>query len=79
MVDYWLELRPYLVTAWLVAAPIGFGVLIAGFLTAHLPIWYLWPFLPAVVLVGGLTVYISWRQFQNLQAFVRQELEGVLD
>jgi len=74
VVDYWVELRPYLVWAWPAAALVGFGVLIAGFIAAHLPIRYLWPFLPAVAFVGGITVYISWRQFQTLQAVLRQEL-----
>jgi hypothetical protein len=74
VVDYWLELRPYLVWVWPVATLVGFGALIAGFMAARLPIWYLWPFLPAMAFVGGITVYISRRQFQNLQAFLRQEL-----
>jgi len=74
VVDYWVELRPYLIWAWPVASLVGFGVLIAGLTAAHLPIWYVWPFLPAVAFVGGITVYISWRQFQTLQAVLRQEL-----
>jgi len=34
-VDQWVELRPYLVWAWPVAALVGFDVLIAGFIAAH--------------------------------------------
>ena len=47
-----------------------------GVHAAHLPIWYLWPFLAGVAFIGGITVYISARQFQTLRTFLRHELEA---
>jgi hypothetical protein len=76
-VDYWIELRPYLMVAWLVVTPVSFGILIVGFILAHVPLTDLWLFALAAVVLIAPTVYISKRQSQLLVAFVRHELEAL--
>ena len=76
LVDYWIELKPYVVLAWLVTMPLGFGVLIAGFVLAHVPLADLWLFVPVAAVVIASSAYISRRQAQWLAAFVRRELEA---
>lgn len=75
-VDYWIELRPYTVLAWLTVTPLSLGVLIPGFILAHVPLIDLWPSVPAAALVIAVTVYMSERQAQWLAACVRRELEA---
>jgi|GEM_PF-6539853 len=36
-VDYWVELRPYLIWAWILVRPTSLGALAAGFIAARLP------------------------------------------
>ena len=74
-VDYWIEWKPIAVVALLISSPLSLGVLAAGFILAHIPLVYLWPFIPAVVLVIAANAYISERQAQWLAAFVRRELD----
>jgi hypothetical protein len=75
VVDYWIELKPYLVFAWLAVTPVSFGVVILGFILAHTPLTYLWVFVLAAAIGIALNVYMSKRQAQWLVAFVRRELE----
>ncbi len=74
-VEYWVELRPYLFWAWLVVTPLSLAVLITGFIAAHLPLLWLWPFVPAAAFVVAITVFVSKRQAEWLAAFVQRELE----
>ena len=76
-VDSWVELRPYLVWAWLALTPLGVGVLIGGFIVARVPLFYLWPFIFMAVLGGAINVYLSYRQAQRLRRFVQRELESL--
>lgn len=75
-VDSWVELRPYLVWAWLAVAPLSVGVLIAGLVLARIPLFYLWPFILVAVLGGAINVYLSHGQAQRLRRFVQRELES---
>jgi hypothetical protein len=76
-VDYWIELKPYLVLAWLLVTPVSFGILIVGFVLAHVPLTDLWLFVLAAAALIAPTVYVSKRQAQWLVAFVRRELEAL--
>ncbi len=76
VVDYWIELKPYLMLTWLVAMPVSFGVVVVGLLLAHLPLTDLWVFVPAAAVVIAPTVYISRRQAQWVVALLRRELEA---
>ncbi len=76
VVDYWIELKPYLVFTWLAVMPVSFGVVILGFILARIPLTYLWVFVVVAAIGIALNVYISMRQAQWLVAFVRRELEA---
>lgn len=76
VVDYWIELKPYLVFTLFVVTPVSFGVVIVGFILAHIPLTDLWVFVVAAAIVIALNAYISNRQAQWLVAFVRRELEA---
>jgi hypothetical protein len=76
VIDYWIELKPYLVFAWLVVTPVSFGVVILGFILAHVPLTNLWVFVVAAAIGIALNGYISKRQAQWLVAFVLRELEA---
>lgn len=76
VVDYWIELKPYLVLAWLIVTPVSFGIVVVGFILANIHLTYLWVFALAAAVGIALNVYISKRQAQWLVAFVRRELEA---
>jgi len=76
VVDYWIELKPYLVVTWLAVTPLSFGVVILGFILARVPLTYLWVFVIAAAIGIALNAYVSKRQAQWLVAFVRRELEA---
>lgn len=78
-VDSWVELRPYLVWAWLAVTPLSVGVLIAGLIVARIPLFYLWPFIPVAALGGAINAYLSYRQAQRLRRFVQRELGHATD
>jgi hypothetical protein len=76
VVDYWIELKPYVVLAWLVSTLAGAGIITLGLVLAHIPLTNLWVFVAAAALVIAPNIYVSTRQAQWLVAFVRRELEA---
>jgi hypothetical protein len=76
VVEYWIELKPYLVFISLAVTPVSLSVVILGFILARIPLTDLWVFVLAAAIVIALNAYISKRQAQWLVAFTRRELEA---